>query len=433
MKWYSDPQFLPYLRKTWRLYLVLAIIALLLVLFFNRQLTEFFVSRSRERAIWLFFLLPLLALLTRPYGPERAIGIIYAIREKEWSFFTAVLTRWILFSIGSFLAALALYRLGYYAQLVGLANWLYCFSFLAFLANLFPMPPPPLPIGKQLPITVWGPKQSGKTVYIGMLFDDLVNKKWLMDPTEADAHRYIDNIRGTLTNNRWPQNTEPFLSGSQAAESFTFHFSRKWNWYPYFGLRYFSIRIPDPSGELFREVEGVKTDELPAFKQSYFQSMGQSAGALFIISIQATKDPENLRKQLAASLTHLQYIQFPGQPGRKLEFPVAIAVSQVDRDYDEYMQNRKHPDQWFRRRFGPELYRLLQERIRKFRIFYFSAIGVKEVDGRMVPRTHRENGGEVPDKELQPFGLFEPIKWLLYRSRRYMAKQKMRPDTGQDN
>lgn len=431
MKRFSDPQFLPYPRKTWRLYLALAIIALLFVVFFNRQLTEFFVSRSKQRALFLFFLLPLLVLLTQPYGKERAIGIIYALREKEWRFFTTALSRWIFFSIVSFLLALGLYYLGYYSLLVGFANWVYCFSFFALLANLFPMPPPAIQRGAQLPITVWGPRQCGKTVYIGMLFDDLVNKKWLMDPTEADAYRYIENIRSTLTNNQWPQNTEPLYDGNQVAESFTFHFSRRWNWYPYFGLRYFSIRIPDPSGELFREVEGVNTDELPAFKQTYFQNMGQSAGALFIIDIQSSQDPDSLRSQLEANLTHLQFIYYPGRPGRKLNFPVAISISQVDRVYDEYIQNKKQPDEWFRRRFGPALYQLLRERIREFKIFYFSAIGVKEVDGRMVPRTHLVDGAEVPDTELQPFGLFEPIKWLLYRSKKYMSRRKIRENINQ--
>lgn len=413
------------------MYLVLAVIALLFVVFYNRQLTEFFVSRSKQRAVLLFFLLPLLAMLTLPHGKERAIGIIYAIREKEWRYITTVFSYWILFSIGSFLLALLLYSQGYYTQLVGFANWVYCFSFFVLLTNLFPMPPPAKQRGAQLPITVWGPRQCGKTVYVGMLFDDLVNKKWLMDPTEADAYKYIDNVRTTLTNNQWPPNTQPLFDGDQEAESFTFHFTRRRNWYPYFGLRYFSIRMPDPSGELFREVEGVDTDELPAFKQTYFQNMGRSAGALFIISIQSAQDPDTLMRQLEANLIHLQFIHYPGQPGRKLEFPAAIAVSQVDRVYDEYIRNREQPDEWFRRLFRPEIYQLLQARLREFKIFYFSAIGVKQVNGRMVPRTHLVNGEEVPDTELQPFGLFEPIKWLLYRSKKYMSKRKTRENTGQ--
>jgi hypothetical protein len=433
MKRLSDPQFLPYLRKTWRLYLFIAIIALLYVLIFHRQLTEFFISRSKQRAIFLFFLLPLLALLTKPHGTERAIGIIYAVREKEWAFFRITLVNWALISIGAFSLALLLYYLESYALLVGFANWAYCFAFLVFLVNLIPLPPPPKQHGARLPITVWGPKQCGKTVFIGMLYDDLVDKKWIMDPTDTEAHNYIINIRGTLTGGQWPQNTMPLLHGDQVAESFVFHFSRRWSWYPYLGLRYFSIRMPDPSGEIFRKVENVKTGELPAFRHTFFESMGQSAGSLFIISIQSSEDTAALRKELEANLTHMQLIRFPHQPGRKLPFPVAIAISQVDRVYDQYIQNRKQPEEWFERRFGSDLLQLFRGRVREFKIFYFSAIGVKEVDGRMVPRTHLENGEEVPDPELRPFGLFEPVKWLLKRSRKYMAGAEFRRNANSTN
>jgi hypothetical protein len=424
MRSVSDPKFLPYLRKKWPVYFLLAVISLVLVLLYNQRLTEFFVSRSKVRAVVLFFLLPLLAILTRPYGRERAVGIIYAIQQKEWRFFITTLGNWLLTAAGSFGVSMLLYYRENYAQLVGFANWVYLFSFLALLLNLFPIPPISTPKGASLPITVWGPRKSGKTVYFGMLFDDLLNKKWAMDPTGEDAYKYIDKIRGTLAGNQWPQNTEPQYDGKESAESFTFHFSRRWPWYPYFGRRYFSIRMPDPSGELFQEVEGVDTTELPAIKQTYFQNMVQSAGALFIIDIQSSDDTETLKKQMAANISHLQYIHFPDQPGRKLEFPVAIAVSQVDRVYDEYRKNIKQPDQWFQQKFGPNLYRLLQQRIQDFRIFYYSAVGVKEENGRMIPRTHIKDGEEIPDTRLQPFGLFEPVKWLLYRSKRYMAKQR---------
>jgi hypothetical protein len=420
MKRFSDPHFVPYLRKTLPLYLIIAVIALLPVLFFNRQLTEFFVSRSKERALLLFFLLPLLALLTRPYGEQQAVGMIYASREKEWNFFRTTLSYWFAISIASFVLAIIMYYLEYYSLLVGFANWVYCFAFLAFLVNLFPMPPPAKRRGALLPITVWGPRQCGKTVFFGMLYDDLVQRKWSMDPTEEEAQRHILDIQGALVNTQWPQGAQPLPNMDPAAESFTFHFFRKWNWYPYFGITYFSIRMPDPSGELFQEVEGVNTDELHTQKKRYYQDMGQSAGALFIISIQSSERPDTLLKQLNANLTHLQHINSPGRPDDKLDFPVAIAVSQVDRFYDEYMRNRKQPEEWFRKRFGPQLHLLLQQKLRRFKIFYFSAIGVKQVNGRMAPRTHQVNGEEVPDRELQPFGLFEPVKWLLYRSNRYM-------------
>jgi len=420
----SDDKFLPYPSKTWRLYLFLAIIAIVLTLFFDRQLIEFFISRSRLRAILLFFLMPLLGLLTRPYGKERAIGMIYAINEKEWSFFPKVLFHWLVFSTGSFLVAFMLYTGGYYAVLVSFANTIYCFFFLAFLVNLFPTPPPNIRRGAQLPISVWGARQCGKTVYIGMLYNDLCFKKWKMEIIEDEAASYIISIRSSLANNQWPQDTQPTLDSSQAAQSFTFNFYRKRIWGPYFGMRYFSISFPDPSGELFLKVEGVKTSELPAFKQEYFQSLHQSAGALFIISIQDAKNPETLKRQLEANLTHLQFLHFPSQPGRKLDFPVAIAVSQVDRLYDGYKQYHHQPEEWFKRLFGEVFYRMLQGRLFEFKIFYFSAIGVKEVNGRMVPRTSMVDGMEVPDKKLQPFGLFQPIQWLLKRSKRYMRKQK---------
>ena len=53
-------------------------------------------------------------------------------------------------------------------------------------------------------------------------------------------------------------------------------------------------------------------------------------------------------------------------------------------------------------------------------------IGVKEVDGKMVTRTHSKNGDDAPDEELEPFGLFEPLAWLITHSHRYVLKEKVK-------
>lgn len=427
MKKFSDSQFLPYFRKKIWHYILMAVISIGVVVFFNRELTDFFVSRSRERAIILFFLLPILTWLTRPYPyrTDQAVGFIYALREKEWKFFSRTLLYCLISPVGTFFLVLLFYYLEYYAILVGFSNWVYCFSFLALLFNLVPMPPPPIPRGTSILITICGPRSCGKTVFVGMLFDDIINNKsWMMAPSHDNAQRYIINVKEALAKHQWPEPTAPLIYEDKSAEFFTFYFTRKRGWYPYFGLRYFSIVVPDPAGELFENIENLEFNELPEHKQRFFQDMAQSAGALFIIDSQG--DPSQVKKFLETTLKKLQVCCFPGNTGQKITFPIAIGVSKVDTIYAQYKQYKNRPKEFFITYFGPDIYRVLTDHIENFKIFYFSAIGVKKVNIRFVPRTHRENGQEVPDKKLRPFGLFKPLKWLLYQSSQYIAKEKIK-------
>jgi hypothetical protein len=139
----QEKDWVPHLEKTRYLYLVLAIISLLVVFFFNGGVTRFFMRKSLTNAIIIFFLLPLLALITRPLGKERAIGCIYAIRKKNHRFWISTLMWWGIGMISVIMAALILLSLKSCKIAAGLGNWIYIFSFLVFLVNLIPEPPPP--------------------------------------------------------------------------------------------------------------------------------------------------------------------------------------------------------------------------------------------------------------------------------------------------
>ena len=411
-KW-SQREIFPYLKKTVMVYIILAVLALLLVLFFNVGLTRFFVARSKYRAIIMFFLLPLLALLTRPYGDNRAIGLIYAWRKKEKAFVTGTIKYWLAVSFTSVVVSFFLYYWELYEILVGFANWIYCFSFLSLLINLVPEPPPPLK-GASLPIAVWGPRSSGKTVFLAMLYKDLANSDWQMDITDPEISQYIIEIRESLDNAKWPPPTDP--SAKKNKNTYSLHFSHKRPSYPYMGLTYFSLNVQDPSGELF---ENFESEHLKPEKEEFFKSFTQCKGALFIIDHRYSEKSAALHAAIYSNMAKIQKQLFTVHSQFHIQFPVAICVSKIDERYEDFQEMKHNPEKFFIKLFGHQTFNLLKESIKNFKIFFFSAVGVKEENGKWVPRLTEVEGQAVPDEVLQPFGLFEPVEWIIQKARSY--------------
>jgi hypothetical protein len=315
----------------------------------------------------------------------------------------------------------------YYKLAAGVSNWLFCCSFFVFLVNLIPEPPSPSEPGKfKLSIGLWGPADSGKTVFLGMFYNDPV-RKWEMRFATANTSDYVAAVRDALNNEKWPGKTLlPSLTDRKTGP-LTFHFGITGAWYPYLGANYISAAVEDLPGRLF---EKPSADEFKKDTDSIFHKLALSDGVLFVVDHRFSNERGKFRTILEANLGRLLHDCDSIGIIKKIPFPVAIAVSKTDTIYPDYLDSKDDPEALFLKLFGEEIHLLIKEKIRTFKIFFFSSIGVKTVAGRKAPRTHREKGTEVPDTNPEPFGLFAPLEWLIAHSRKYALKKKTKKRPG---
>lgn len=419
----------PFLKKTPWLYIFIAVISLVIVLFFNAAISQWLSVRSSFMAVLLLFILPLLAVLTTPIIRKGAkgIGFIYAVRKRDSLFWQYSFLVWGISMTAAILVLLVLLYLRNYKGAAGVSNWIYTVSFLTILVNLIPEPPPSPEVPTcRLSIGLWGPGDSGKTVFLGMLYSDPEGRRWKIDITQKGISNLVVSVRNAFKNETWPERTQLSSSTPKKRNPLVLSFSRPGIWYPYIGLKYISVEMEDVAGKLF---DNPSSDDFIDDKYLVFYKLARSDGALFILDHHFSENQEKIRDirfVLERNLERMLEEFKPKAPVKGIPFPVAIVIAKIDEIYSHNLGTGDDPVKLFRTLFGDETLEVLEKKIQKFRIFCASSIGVKEGEKGMVPRTHRVNDAEVPDNDLEPFGLFEPLEWLLNHARRYAQKEKIK-------
>ncbi|HKR66894.1 MAG TPA: hypothetical protein VJZ00_24420 [Thermoanaerobaculia bacterium] len=182
-----------------RLYLLCAIVAAVIVFFANDAINTFLGESSTFGAILLFAILPLAAILTRPVvvaaqrgREQRAIGIVYALRSFRIGFFLRSIAWWLLFSAIVVAAIAFLYREAEMQAAAGVSNWWYLVNLFVLLLHLVPgqfrLPPAP-----PVTIVVAGPRNAGKSTFIGLLPLDELPRDWTVMPSDP-ARRLLLNL-----------------------------------------------------------------------------------------------------------------------------------------------------------------------------------------------------------------------------------------------
>lgn len=418
-----NKEVIPELRKSIFLYSILSILSFAIVYFYNIELTAFFSLTSRSRFFLLMAFLPMFALLSRPYKESNAVGFIVAIRAGDGYFWLSTFGLWILVITVIAFVMFLLYALADVRLLVGFSNWVFLFSFFCFIFHLVPSQPKPFAVRSPILLGIGGGKQSGKTVYIGMLHNYLLNnKKWNVQCANDISSAYITKIMEGLWNERWPVPTLHEQGGAGLSEDslITFHYQRTTLLDHYLGESYFTLNIADPSGEVF---EGSVSENLTKEQDTFFNLLALSTGILYVIDYSMSREREKLTEQLEFVLTRIKHESIYLDRCGRITIPIAIGISKVDEIYDQLSRYNKSPDDFLGSLFGSQNVRVLKENVCRYKIFPFSSIGIKKKGGVPVPRTHNVNGSFVPDRELKSFGLFEPIRWLLLESWKYHMKR----------
>lgn len=237
-------------------------------------------------------------------------------------------------------------------------------------------------------ITLLGVGRTGKTVYLGVLFDLLrrwKSKEIVFRPYGDETITMMTDIMNTLARCSWP---------SPTPHDSVFPFRAQVRYSSAGRNRHYKIFIPDYAGdktEHFVENEG----EPLLHKSPFFRQVVESDAVILvadgaILSGGTTQKIRIHENNLMAAVSRLADVK-GGRRG-KIRAPIAIVVTKADL-YEE----SESAEIWARLR---RLVELCEETCERFEVFEVSSVGgVDEVGD--------------PLEQFQPRHVVDPIMWLL--------------------
>jgi hypothetical protein len=182
-----------------KLYLGIATVAGVIVFFANDVINGFLGESSTLGAIVLFAALPLAAILTRPIvvasqrgRDQRAIGLVYALRSLRFGFFFKSIAIWLGFTAIVIAAIALLYREAEMQAAAAVSNWWYLTNLGVLIVHLIPGQFR-LPAAAPVTFVVAGPKNAGKSTFIGLLAVEELPHDWTVMPSDP-ARRLLLNL-----------------------------------------------------------------------------------------------------------------------------------------------------------------------------------------------------------------------------------------------
>lgn len=267
-------------------------------------------------------------------------------------------------------------------------------------------------------ITLFGAKNSGKTVFLNALYYAIIKKKkkWRIIPGSEHSMRFIDDTRQELIeNHHFPEPTNP---GDQER---MFKFDIRTPGFLRLGYKDIRFDVLDPAGEFFENPELEV-----AFKDIITRSIQKSRGLICLIE----PEPKNKNNYFSLLLKHFSKMRtaFHSRFNRgyqPIPIPVALCISKMDLN-DKFVDDPKKFDiEGFAKTImGESCFNMLINYFKFPKVFGVSSIGW-DAEGR---RNYfiDEEGNIRPIGEPKPVHVFETVEWLLKsRVRSYdFRKQK---------
>jgi hypothetical protein len=250
---------------------------------------------------------------------------------------------------------------------------------------------------KPVQLALWGPSAAGKTALLAKLFVDADDEQWEVFPTQGSLG-FIHSMRTRMK----IANQFPPATNVRAPEEIEYVFRHRTSG------TVASLHLEDRAGveseDLQKELGGTV---------SLRTRLGTVDGLVLVFD--PTSDQAALENCVLQSL-ELLYVTSGRQAGKDAR-PIAVCVSKADLLIEhpaDFRRALETPDEFVRDRVASVLVTALDRYCSNYRLFPFSAAGVRLRQGMIEPAVFL-------DETLQPricpggrpFNLMAPFSWLL--------------------
>jgi hypothetical protein len=253
-------------------------------------------------------------------------------------------------------------------------------------------------------ITLWGARQSGKTVFLIALHYEILHntKGWRIQPSDERSAIFIDKAYRELVK----EHNFPEASSKDTPDQRLFSFDIEMP--GSFGRKARNVRFDflDPGGEIF---ENPELDA--AYGNIVFNTIRESSGLICLLDSTKREQHEyfslfikNFYKLKATFATERRFQEVP--------IPVALCVTKMDKE-DNFINDPKNFDieTYARELIGESSFKLLSSHLKFYRTFGVSGVGWDE-NGKKNYFLNKA-GDMRPVGEPKPIHVLDAVEWLL--------------------
>jgi len=249
-----------------------------------------------------------------------------------------------------------------------------------------------------IPLAIWGPAASGKTVLMAQLHLESHAEagEWDIYPTRQDSLDFIHQMQERRLDNQFPPAT-----AVGRKEHIAYEFVNRKT-----GVRA-SLAVEDRAGQDYERMEEDARARL-------------NAAAGLVLLIDPTRNQRDIQSQLSRMLFQMHTDLRAGRAAEadpKDRRPIAVCVSKADellRWPADYRRACQAPDAFVREADRWDLTPMLEKFCANYRFFPLSAVGVALSHGVLEPNTFYDENFNLRIKTKgKPFNLMTPFAWLI--------------------
>lgn len=256
-----------------------------------------------------------------------------------------------------------------------------------------------------LTISLLGPPNTGKSVYLTVLFNELISNEKYFNKISFQQYgietvEEINNNYKDLLSGKWIPRTsynDVFYYRASAIIK-----------RPFFPKRY-KLEVGDYAGEHLSQINESSSSWY--HKSSFFKDV-VSSDIIFLaidisLLIDSFQNEKTIDKRVDAELAFVAAIQILIQekglkPNEKSSTPIVLLLTKADKlnNFEAYIDKSEEILEEYIQKI-PRLNSLLKARFRYYRCYLTTSVGSTENDG--------------PPKRLRPYNVVEPLIWSLQK------------------
>jgi hypothetical protein len=253
-------------------------------------------------------------------------------------------------------------------------------------------------------ITLWGAKNSGKTVFLIALYHEILHskKEWRIQPCDLRSTQFIEQANLELVEkHQFPQ---PSMGDAPKDRIYTFDIRIP----RAMGMKGKNVQFDflDPGGEIFE-----KPELDAAYDNIVFNTIKESSGLICLLD--STKREEHEYFSLfIKNFYKLKTTFSAGRGFHEVPIPVALCVSKMDKE-DNFVNDPQkfNIDTYTRELIGEASFRMLITHLKFYKIFGVSSLGWDKNGKRNY--FLNDEAKMCPSGKLNPVHVMEAVEWLL--------------------